>query len=183
MTSMEESHQIPMLSVPSDTPKASPRISSKVKSSASKESGTTSTTSSQRHSIVVVTEGGSKKRSDAELIKLEAVPVFLPLIKASLNLGSSSGVDPENLDQVDAEEVLLLCQRYQEHLKQCSEAVAFDQNALCVRIKEVCHPPWKIHSRVLHADVFIFNPWIFIPHYSVTSFPIMYSYIISPCYR
>ncbi|XP_041354241.1 BLOC-1-related complex subunit 5-like [Gigantopelta aegis] len=92
-----------------------------------------------KHDIVVVTEGQiPEKDPDPELTKLNAIPVFLPILRGSLNVPTSSR-DLDMLDKMDYRQLLLLCLRYQEHLKQLSEAVAFDQNALCIRIKEIDH--------------------------------------------
>ena len=90
-----------------------------------------------KHDIVVVTGGqAAEKDPDPELTKLNTIPIFYPIMKGSLNIPTSSR-DLDLLDKMDHQQLLQLCVRYQEHLRQLADAVAFDQNALCVRIKEV----------------------------------------------
>ncbi|CAI9738279.1 Hypothetical predicted protein [Octopus vulgaris] len=91
--------------------------------------------STPKHDIVIVAEGGPlQKDPDPEQTKLNAIPVFQPVLKRSINGGRG---EMEYIDKLDHRQVLLLCLRYQQHLKQLSEAVAFDQNALCIRVKEI----------------------------------------------
>jgi hypothetical protein len=119
----------------SGTPRSSPRLHNK-----QRERGQVSKDKEKEgpptHDIVVVKEGQIDfDKTDPELQKLEDIAVFLPVMRGSLNIPNLR--DGDTLDRLDPKQVLMMCVRYQEHLKQCAEAIAFDQNALCVRIKEV----------------------------------------------
>ena len=132
----------PMILCFTDSPRQSPRIPNKNnKPKEEKEPKV------PKHDIVVVKDGTQYvKDPDPELTKLNTIPVFYPIMRGSLNVPISAR-DGDMLDKMDHQKLLDLCLRYQDHLKQLSEAVAFDQNALCVRIKEVCLSlrPYKVN--------------------------------------
>lgn len=116
-----------------DSPRQSPSPRLQKTKSLSKEPQST-----PKHDIVVVADGKVDDRDkDPELIKLYSIPGFMPILRGSLNVPGSSTREPEVFDRLEHRGVLLLCMRYQEHLKQLAEAVAFDQNVLCIRIKEI----------------------------------------------
>ncbi|XP_052807317.1 BLOC-1-related complex subunit 5-like [Mya arenaria] len=125
--------------ISADSPKSSPR------NQGSRQRAATMPTqremqareSTPKHNIVVVADGQTViKDPDPELTRLDTIPVIYPILRGSLNLPTSAR-DNELLERMDPEHLLMLCLRYQEHLKQLSESVAFDQNALCIRIKEI----------------------------------------------
>jgi len=94
------------------------------------------TRNQQRH-IVVVAEGQpSGPVFDADIQRLSSVQTFTPLLHGPTGSLSNDALSLRP-PQLDARHVLTLCSRYQDHLHQCADAIAFDQNALCVRIKEV----------------------------------------------
>jgi len=139
-----------------DTPKASPRLTTKSRSPVGRDTGgrrspagggKAGTSGMSRHdTLIVVKEAVRETEPDPELLKLEQSPLIPPIMKAGFNVPHFHVGEP--LDKLDSVAVLQLCARYQEHLKQCAEAVSFDQNALCVRIKEVDFTLQSLYSQL-----------------------------------
>ncbi|XP_030846814.1 BLOC-1-related complex subunit 5-like isoform X1 [Strongylocentrotus purpuratus] len=110
------------------------------------------------HKIVTVSAGtqGADQSLSFEIQKMRDIPTFMPILKGTHSVPQVE--DPNQMEKMDhsmpraplsivkffspcflniCRQLLLLCLRYQHHLRQCSEAVTFDQNALTGRIKEV----------------------------------------------
>lgn len=88
--------------------------------------------------IVVVKEGVQQTPSpqtDPDLLRLQELPTFLPIMRGALNVASTRDVDV--FDKLDYRQVLLLCMRYQEHLKKCADVVQADQNIISNRIRDI----------------------------------------------
>ncbi|KAG8197901.1 hypothetical protein JTE90_020280 [Oedothorax gibbosus] len=126
LSSKSPAHSLRTSATPS--PRASPK-SPRPKSYAGSTSG---------HDIVVVKEGASASdtlETDADMLRLQKIPTFHPIMRAALNIPTVH--DPEILNKLDHQTIAGLCQRYQDHLKLCSEIVSTEQNALTQRIREI----------------------------------------------
>ncbi|XP_049860935.1 BLOC-1-related complex subunit 5 [Schistocerca gregaria] len=89
------------------------------------------------NSIVVVKSATNNDSTDKDpdLIRLQMVPMFLPIMRGTLNLPAAR--DPEVLERLDPSGPLALCQRYQHHLTLCSELVSSEQAAINLRMREI----------------------------------------------
>ncbi|XP_066587888.1 BLOC-1-related complex subunit 5 isoform X2 [Prorops nasuta] len=91
--------------------------------------------SEKLHNIVVVKPAiaDPTAEKDPDLVKLQSIPMFLPIMRGTLNL--PPGVrDPEVLERLDPIGLFNLCARYQHHLTTNAQMIATEQNALCTNI-------------------------------------------------
>ncbi|KAK9707800.1 tumor suppressor protein [Popillia japonica] len=88
------------------------------------------------HNIVVVKPpiSGPNVEKDPDILHLASIPMFLPIMRATLNLPAAR--DPEVLERLDPAPLTKLCLRYQTHLHTCSNLVATEQNLLIQKIRE-----------------------------------------------
>ncbi|KAL1513207.1 hypothetical protein ABEB36_002645 [Hypothenemus hampei] len=88
--------------------------------------------------IVVVKESDSNlgnRDKDPDVVRLQSIPMFLPIMRATLNLPAAR--DPEVLERLDPTSFRNLCLRYQRHLTATANLVATEQNQLTQKVREV----------------------------------------------
>ena len=108
-------------------------------------SKTRSNKSDNPHDTLVIVNRGpglneqtEELENDTELARLNEIPAFLPIMRASLTASGSSMVkDPDFLERLDCRGILALCQRYENHLRFVSGIVSTDQAEICKRIRGV----------------------------------------------
>ncbi|EFN84905.1 Loss of heterozygosity 12 chromosomal region 1 protein-like protein [Harpegnathos saltator] len=89
-----------------------------------------------QHNIVVVkaAQADPTADKDPDLVRLQSIPMFLPIMRGTLNL--PPGVrDPEVLERLDPVGLFNLCARYQHHLNTNAQTVAAEQAALCASME------------------------------------------------
>lgn len=108
-------------------------------------SKTRSNKSENPHDTLVIVNRGpglneqtEELENDPELARLNEIPAFLPIMRASLTASGSSMVkDPDILERLDCRGILALCQRYENHLRFVSGIVSTDQAEICKKIRGV----------------------------------------------
>lgn len=93
-------------------------------------------TSDKTHNIVVVKPAQTDPTADKDpdIVKLQSIPMFLPIMRGTLNL--PPGVrDPEVLERLDPVGLFNLCARYQHHLNTNAQITAAEQATLCTTME------------------------------------------------
>ncbi|XP_018376518.1 PREDICTED: loss of heterozygosity 12 chromosomal region 1 protein homolog [Trachymyrmex cornetzi] len=92
--------------------------------------------SDKTHSIVVVKPAQIDPTADKDpdIVKLQSIPMFLPIMRGTLNL--PPGVrDPEVLERLDPVGLFNLCARYQHHLNTNAQIIAAEQVTVCASME------------------------------------------------
>lgn len=89
--------------------------------------------------IIVVRDVDTSEKymanKDQDILRLEGIPMFLPIMRATINLPAAR--DPEVLERLDPSPIRKLCLRYQQHLTKGANIIATEQNQLMQKIREV----------------------------------------------
>lgn len=111
-------------------------LGSNQESARRKSLGHRKSTSDKVHDIVVVKAAAADPTADRDpdLVKLKNIPMFLPIMRGTLNLPPRVR-DPEVLERLDPIGLFNLCARYQHHLNVSAQVVATEQNALCTNVE------------------------------------------------
>ncbi|XP_026469588.1 BLOC-1-related complex subunit 5-like [Ctenocephalides felis] len=88
------------------------------------------------HNIVVVKSGAAQggPESDPDIQRLQSIPMFLPVMRGTLNLPSHR--DPEVLERLQPAPLRALCLKMQAHYATRANDVATEQNNIVQKIKE-----------------------------------------------
>ncbi|XP_053659438.1 BLOC-1-related complex subunit 5 [Anopheles marshallii] len=90
------------------------------------------------HSIVVVKSAAVRDvgiEKDDDIIRLQSVPMFLPVMRGTLTLPANR--DPEVLERLQPTHLINMCSRLQSHFNTCAIHVSSEQQQITNRIKEV----------------------------------------------
>uniref|UniRef100_A0A1Q3F2U9 BLOC-1-related complex subunit 5 n=1 Tax=Culex tarsalis TaxID=7177 RepID=A0A1Q3F2U9_CULTA len=94
-------------------------------------------TSSTGHNIVVVKSATVKEtgiEKDDDIVRLQSVPMFLPVMRGTLSLPANR--DPEVLERLQPAHMVNMCSRLQSHFNTCATQVAQEQQQITNKIKE-----------------------------------------------
>lgn len=89
------------------------------------------------HNIVVVKSAAVKEtgiEKDDDIVRLQSVPMFLPVMRGSLSLPANR--DPEVLERLQPAHMVNMCSRLQSHFNTCATQVAQEQQQITNKIKE-----------------------------------------------
>lgn len=124
----------------------SPKLTKPLKSKSAVHRTPQKSSKKSAHNIVLVNAAQSTPNldKDPDILRLQQIPSFLPIMRATLNLPAAR--DPEVLERLDFAPLHRLCVRYQNHLTACANMVATEQNLLTGRIREIDQDIGRIMS-------------------------------------
>ncbi|XP_014255289.1 BLOC-1-related complex subunit 5 isoform X2 [Cimex lectularius] len=104
------------------------------------------------HNVIVVKPAAKEETADKDpdIIRLQKIPMFLPIMRGTLNLPAPR--DPEILERLDPNALYNLCLKCEKYLHECATQVAGDQHLLALQIKEIDSEVTKIYSHLLERQ-------------------------------